>query len=413
MLRLLAGLAVIAAIVVLVFSAALPAGLALAAIVLLGLMFIGRAAATRQIVGHTPADWPLLALLALLPVGLWASADLAVTLPRAYAFIAAAALYWTVAAQGGRPWLLRYTGWALLLAGFAMALAVIAATPLAGSAILSPLAQAIRAPLPFLQPERFNPNLSGQLLAILLAPAAAYALIGERAAPGGRLLRLAAAVLSLLLAALLLLTQSRGALLGLAVALPVMTTLANRRWLWVWGPLGLAGSVAIVILQPSLSATLLAGGDALSSAQGRVELWSRALYLMQDFPFTGVGLGMPERVINLLYPLFMVGPDSQWMHVHNTYLQIGSEMGIPGLIAFLALLLAVGAALLQTALHGRDDEDLPTTALGLVGALLVFVVHGLVDAPLASPKLMVLFFGLLGLMAAVVAPGEAQPAKEL
>ncbi|MEI2690893.1 MAG: O-antigen ligase family protein [Anaerolineae bacterium] len=238
----------------------------------------------------------------LLPVGLWASADLAVTLPRAYAFIAAAALYWTVAAQGGRPWLLRYTGWALLLAGLAMALAVIAATPLAGSAILSPLAQAIRAPLPFLQPERFNPNLSGQLLAILLAPAAAYALIGERAAPGGRLLRLAAAVLSLLLAALLLLTQSRGALLGLAVALPVMTTLANRRWLWVWGPLGLAGSVAIVILQPSLSSTLLAGGDALSSAQGRVELWSRALYLMQDFPFTGVGLGMPERVINLLYP---------------------------------------------------------------------------------------------------------------
>ncbi|MEI2690894.1 MAG: hypothetical protein V9H69_14765 [Anaerolineae bacterium] len=56
---------------------------------------------------------------------------------------------------------------------------------------------------------------------------------------------------------------------------------------------------------------------------------------------------------------------------------------------------------------------MPTTALGLVGALLVFVVHGLVDAPLASPKLMVLFFGLLGLMAAVVAPGEAQPAKEL
>jgi putative inorganic carbon (HCO3(-)) transporter len=192
-----------------------------------------------------------------------------------------------------------------------------------------------------------------------------------------------------------------------------MTTLANRRWLWVWVPLGLAGSVAIVILQPSLSSTLLAGGDALSSAQGRVELWSRALYLMQDFPFTGVGLGMPERVINLLYPLFMVGPDSQWMHVHNTYLQIGSEMGIPGLIAFLALLLAVGAALLQTALHGRGDEELPTTALGLVGALLVFVVHGLVDAPLASPKLMVLFFGLLGLMAAVVAPGEAQPAKEL
>lgn len=416
-----AGIVMLAA-AALLWSTALPAWASVAVVAGLAIAFLARAAVTGQIAGHTPADWPLLAMLLLLPVGLWASPDLAVTLPRSYALIAAAAFFWAAAALSDHPWL-RFSGWALLLAGLAMALAVIAATPLTGSGIgafaamqrlLDPLAQAIRGPLPFLHATRFNPNLSGQLLAVFLAPAVALALVGAGNAPGGRLLRLAAAGLSLLLGLLLLLTQSRGALLGVAVALPVMTLLASRRWLALWLPLGLAalGGGVLLLRQSSqipaaLSAALLAdGGGVTATAQGRAELWSRALYLMQDFPFTGVGLGMPQRVIDLLYPLFTVVSGSQWLHVHNTYLQIGSEMGIPGLIALAALLLALGAALVRQA-RRRPAGGYRGLALGLLGSLIVFAVHGLVDAPLASPKLMVLFFGLMGLMAAVAASGGA------
>ena len=39
-----------------------------------------------------------------------------------------------------------------------------------------------------------------------------------------------------------------------------------------------------------------------------IEIWSRALYALQDFPFTGVGLGAFRRVVNVLYPLFLVPP---------------------------------------------------------------------------------------------------------
>jgi putative inorganic carbon (HCO3(-)) transporter len=413
----IAGLAVIAAVAVLtVGSAALPTWLAQAAIVLLGLVFMGRAVATRQIAGHTPADWPLLALLLLLPVGLWASPDLTVTLPRAYALIAAAALFWLAAALRGQPWL-EWSGWALLAAGLALAFAVLAATPFPGSLPGLPLdvaALQARLPASFLAPDRFNPNLSGSLMALFLAPALALVLAGR-----DRPQRLAAAGVSALLAVLLLLTQSRGALLGVALAAVVITVLADRRWLTLWGPLALAGlGFGLFALrdgsqmQAELSAALLAGGsEVTATAQGRLELWSRALYLMQDFPFTGVGLGMPERVINLLYPLFTVGPDSQWVHVHNTFLQIGSEMGIPGLIALAALLLAVGAALVRQA-RNRQAGVYRGLALGLLGSLIVFAVHSLVDAPLASPKLMVLFFGLLGLMSAVAASGGVETAAE-
>jgi putative inorganic carbon (HCO3(-)) transporter len=396
-----AAVASVAAAALLLFSAQTPGWLSAAAAGFLAVVFLARAVASGHIAGHTPADWPLLALLLLLPVGLWVSADLAITLPRTAALVAAAAVYWTVAAQQGRPWL-RFTGWGLLLAGLIIALAVIAATQFPGGSFLSPLQDRIQ--LPGLRAGRFNPNLSGQLLALLLAPAAALALIDQRATRGSRLLRLAAAALSLLLAGLLWLTQSRGALLGVMVALPVMTTLANRRWLWVWVPSTVAvGLIAGAVLFSSPGSALVAGdGNVAMTAVGRVELWSRALFVMRDFPFTGVGLGMPEPVINLLWPLSnsMVGPDGRWLHVHNTALQIGSEMGIPGLIAFLALLLAVGVALARRASRQSPDWQ-RATAAGLLGSLIVFVVHGLVDAPLASPKLTVLFFGLLGLMAAM------------
>jgi putative inorganic carbon (HCO3(-)) transporter len=253
--------------------------------------------------------------------------------------------------------------------------------------------------VPFLQPDRFNPNLSGSLMALFLAPALVLALAGD-----GLGQRLTAAAVSVLLGLLLLLSQSRGAWLGVLVAIPVLTILANRRWLWLWAPLALAGLGAALAFGDRLDVAALMGGsvsgDVVSTLQGRLEVWSRALYLMQDFPFTGVGLGMPEPVIKLLYPLFLVGPDSEWIHVHNTFLQIGSEMGIPGLIAFVAMLLAVAAVLVRQAANPQAGVY-RGLSLALLGSLIVFVVHGQVDAPLASPKLTVLYFGLMGLMAAV------------
>jgi putative inorganic carbon (HCO3(-)) transporter len=394
-------LAVIAALPILVFSASLPPWMATAATGFLGLAFVARGVLTGHLLGHTPADWPLLALLLLLPVGLWASADPSVTYLRTDALVAAAALFWVVAAQRNQLWL-RHSGWLLLLAGLALAVAVFAATPFPARLPWGQLditALQARLPIPFLAPGRFNPNLSGSLMALFLAPALALALVGN-----GLAQRLVALAVSVLLALLLLLSQSRGAWLGVLVAVAVMTVIGNRRWLILWAPLALAALAAALALGDRLDvAALLSGGGSgsvASTLQGRQELWSRALTLMQDFPFTGVGLGMPEPVIQLLYPIFLVGPESEWIHVHNTFLQIGSEMGIPGLVAFVAMLLAVAAVLARQAAKPQAGVY-RGLSLALLGSLIVFVVHGLVDAPLASPKLTVLFFGLLGLMAAV------------
>ena len=72
--------------------------------------------------------------------------------------------------------------------------------------------------------------------------------------------------------------------------------------------------------------------------QGRVELWSRALYAIQDFPLTGCGLGTFRQVVHLLYPPFFVEPGADLAHAHNFFLQVALDLGVPGLIAYLALL---------------------------------------------------------------------------
>jgi O-antigen ligase len=41
----------------------------------------------------------------------------------------------------------------------------------------------------------------------------------------------------------------------------------------------------------------LSSGGEIGGLDERVEIWSRALYAIQDFSFTGVGLGAFNRVI--------------------------------------------------------------------------------------------------------------------
>jgi putative inorganic carbon (hco3(-)) transporter len=397
--------AVLAAAAVLVFSTALPTWMASAATLFMVLAFLARGVATRHLLGHTPADLPLLALLLLLPVGLWASPDPGITYPRTDALVASAALFWVVAAQHDRFWL-RHSGWALLAGGAALALVVFTATPFPAKLPIAQIdisALQGRLQTPFLRPDEFNPNLTGHVMALLLAPAVALALKGS-----SRSQRVAALLVSVLLAALLVLSQSRGALLASLVAIPVVTVAINWRWLWLWGPLGLLGLGAALAIGPSLDAAALAvDAGSVNTLQGRAELWSRALYLMQDFPFTGVGLGMPEPVIKLLYPTFLTGPDSVWFHVHNTYLQVGSEMGVPGLIAFLALLLTVAAVLVRQVRRARRAGVYQGLSVGLLGSWSVFVVHSLVDTPTFSPIIGVSFFVLLGLMVAVATSTDA------
>jgi putative inorganic carbon (HCO3(-)) transporter len=216
---------------------------------------------------------------------------------------------------------------------------------------------------------------------------------------------------TLFMVTILVLTQSRGGYLGFAAGLGAMLfVVAPRRWrigLATIGLLMLIAGALWLVLNPGLLAaensSALSVESAISTWEGRTEVWSRALYGIQDFPFTGMGMNTFRRVVHVLYPLFMIGPDSDIAHAHNEFLQAALDLGVPGLIAFLALYLGAGAMLYTVWSRARkilpDARVLRAVVLGLGAGLLAHAVYGMTDAVALGSKPGVLFWMMLGLIA--------------
>src|SRR5690606_27210172 len=78
----------------------------------------------------------------------------------------------------------------------------------------------------------------------------------------------------------------------------------------------------------------MGAADALTF---RLEIWERARYAVQDFPFTGIGAGTFQEAVLHLYPLVKLSPDAAPYHSHNLYMQLSLDLGIGGLVAFFTL----------------------------------------------------------------------------
>ncbi|MFN8487837.1 MAG: O-antigen ligase family protein [Caldilineaceae bacterium] len=122
----------------------------------------------------------------------------------------------------------------------------------------------------------------------------------------------------------------------------------------------------------------------------RVPLWRESLALIQDYYFTGSGLGETAMVystyVYLLHVPFLY-------HAHNLYLQIAVEQGMPGLIAFLWLALPLLGSLIVT--YQRTGPYSRLFCLATITALVAALFYGLLDselyATLALPILFVPF----------------------
>ena len=110
---------------------------------------------------------------------------------------------------------------------------------------------------------------------------------------------------------------------------------------------------------------------------------SRAIFMAQDFPFTGVGMGTYSEVADLMYPFYLKG-EGIIPHAHNLFLQIAVDLGTPGLIAWLASLGIVSFAAWKVyALKDSieyESEWIVGLGAGLLCSQLALVVHGLTDA---------------------------------
>lgn len=160
--------------------------------------------------------------------------------------------------------------------------------------------------------------------------------------------RLIAACIAIGIPGSIALTGSRGALIGLAIVLIALFFALNR-----YSYLGRATCATLLLGGLLLGApdgywnqmkTILNPSEDynLAAESGRVAIAKRGLGYMLRYPIFGLGVSNFGRAEGTISPiaaqLVEQGQGVPWIAPHNTYVQVGAELGIPGLVMWLALM---------------------------------------------------------------------------
>lgn len=351
---------------------ALPAALAVA---------LALAAARWAALGapgvRTPADWPILALALMGGVSLLITARMDLTAPQVGRMLLGIALFYAVAEWAGERGRLRLLGAGLAAAGVVLALGAFVSVDWSLASAKQFLTPALYARFQRLAADSVNPNVMAGYLALLLPCAVAPALF---AWPALRTIERALfAGAPALMLVVLVLTQSRA---GIAAAAIGLGALAALRWRWALlagAALGLLAALALALGGQRAAGALVANAS-LGGLAERQEVWSRGLYMVQDFAFTGIGMGSFAYVTERFYPLTLSPPGVP--HAHNLFLQVAVDLGVPGLLAFLAALALVVAAAWRALRRARiaGDSLVAGLAAGLLASQVALAAHGMLDA---------------------------------
>jgi O-antigen ligase len=201
-----------------------------------------------------------------------------------------------------------------------------------------------------------------------------------------RLARLAAAAALVVLTVAFVRTGSRGgfvAFVAVAGYIVLRYTAIALRW-----RLGSFAVVALVLLATASPqywtqmSTILSDADYNHTEEsGRMQIWSRGLGYMLQFPVFGVGpnnFGMAEGTLAPFADRQQFGVGVRWNAAHNSFVQAGAELGVPGLLFFAGTIAAAFGALGRSARPGRyparTGSTRPELTQALTASLLGFVV---------------------------------------
>ncbi len=233
--------------------------------------------------------------------------------------------------------------------------------------------------------------------------------------------KLVYALVSLPLAATLLLTYSRGAWVAMALAVGAALfagwwwrpgrrsrSISSRTWA-VAAVVGVLLIAAGIVAYPHLPERV----KTLGSLGLRAGHWKSALHMIADHPLTGIG---PDQFLNQLrigvdtgHPRYLVNAAQQeeafTSHPHNIVLDYWLSLGIMGLFVLVWLLWAFFREainkvknLAASASRTAADPVGRAIALGLLASMLDFLLHGMVDNSYFLMDLALIFWLSCGML---------------
>lgn len=152
-------------------------------------------------------------------------------------------------------------------------------------------------------------------------------------------------VSAILMAIAIVPTQSRGGELGLAVVALVLMGNGTSRWRRFVNIIGVVVVAAgFVLVAHQNGASRMDSFSDYSGGEGRLAIWKRGIYWMVTRPW---GYGADNFA---LYFGWLNGPERA---AHNSFVEIGMELGVMGLTAFTMIWFVVIRALVRQRAHAR------------------------------------------------------------
>lgn len=161
-------------------------------------------------------------------------------------------------------------------------------------------------------------------------------------------------------------SSSRGAIIGVVGTLLFLSCFSRRK-VRGWAGLALFLWIAYSVMPPQFLARFHSAGDDPTSLS-RIAYWAKARELMQEFPYLGIGYynWIPY------YRAHFFDPARYWRveEAHNTYLQMGAELGYTGLSIFVVMVVTSFCVNARSAKLAKRDgfEFLRAVAIGMNAA---------------------------------------------
>jgi O-antigen ligase len=185
---------------------------------------------------------------------------------------------------------------------------------------------------------------------------------------------------AIIMGVVLLLSLSRGGMLGLASALIVLIFLSLRinkirsRVLLALG-LGLVILTLVGVSSWNRVEPRFAELTDKSYNISRDDIWLESLEIVKDYPLLGSGLG----TFRYVYPMYqMTNSKVFFAHAENEYLEFLTDTGVVGVSLVLGIIVSFFFIVVRGWFR-RSDVFLKSIAAGAIASCVAIMVHGLTD----------------------------------
>ena len=247
----------------------------------------------------------------------------------------------------------------------------------------------------------FDPNPVGGTLVLFmpLCFSFLYSYIKKKngeSLPGGKAVVYIILVPTILISSfVLLLTQSRGSWLALISSLMLFLIIESRKR---------KGKMLVVLLIVALCVMVgfyiqLIGYNNINSAKneliskfyGRLQAWQVGMKIIQEHPLTGIGMN---------YVRMQEGIGYSRAHAHNHYIHTAAELGIPALIAYLAMTI-ISLVMCFHVARITDSFWIKAAVRGLAMGQVAYSIFGIGDSIPLGAKVGIFFWISLALIVAL------------